>query len=300
MFRYWGFGLKILSDIEFPELLPYDFEIEDIKIVMGGVSLPEEMIQTSLGKMLITDDSFFLDTYPTAKYFSSNGRLLVIDPYSVNVEPRTTRLYALATAITSILAQRKLIPIHASAVLVNGQLTLITGESTSGKSTTVAGLLKKGYEIFSDDVVVLNPLENNQMGAFASYPMIKLWDDTVDKLQHSLFEKKTFKVRHDLKKYGFFFHDKFLREAYPIGRIIILSKQDIPALISTQLENFDAFNAIRKHLYRPFLFNTKELQLLQFDLISKLVNNCSVCSVTRPTIFDSENLLDYIEKLINE
>jgi hypothetical protein len=300
MFRYWGFGLKIVSDIEFPELFPYDFESEDIKIVLGRVSLPEEMTQTKLGNMAITDDSFFLDTYPTAKYFSSNGRNLTIEPYSSDAEHRTIRLYALATAITSILAQRKLIPLHASAVLVNGRLMLITGESTSGKSTTIAGLLKKGYEIFSDDVVVLNPLENSQIGAFASYPMIKLWDDTVDKLKHSLFEDKTFKVRHDLEKFGFFFHDKFLTRAYPIERIIVLSRQDVPSLISTPLKDFGAFYTLRKHLYRPFLFNSRELQLLQFDLMSKLVNNCEVYSVVRPHIFEAEVLQNFIERLINE
>ncbi len=300
MFKYWGFGLKILSEIEFPELLPYDFKIEDIKIVVGSVSLPTEMMQTSLGRMVIAEDSFFLDTYPIAKYFSSNGLNLIIEPYSADVEPRTIRLYALATALTSILSQRKLIPIHASAVLVDGRLTLITGESTSGKSTSIAGLMKKGYEIFSDDIVVLNPLANNLIGAFASYPMIKLWDDTVDKLQHSLFEKKTFKVRNDLNKFGFFFHDKFLTDAYPIEKIIVLSKQNIPTLISTQLIDFDAFNVLRKHLYRSFLFNTRELQLLQFHLISRLVNTCSIYNLTRPAIFDSENLLDFIEKIINE
>ncbi len=300
MFKYWGFGLKILSEIEFPELLPYDFEIEDIKIVVGIVSLPTEMMQTSIGRMNIADDAFFLDRYPTAKYFSSNGQQLVIEPYSVDIEPQTIRLYALATAIISILAQRMLIPLHASAVLVNEDLTLIIGDSTAGKSTSIAGLMKRGYTIFSDDIVVLKPMDKKNIGAFASYPMIKLWEDTVDKLQYSLFEKKTFRVRSDLEKFGFFYHDKFLTDAFPIKKIIVLTKQEIPTLVSAQIQNFDAFNVLRKYLYRPFLFTSRELQLLQFDLISKLVNNCSVYSVIRPNIFDSENLLDFIENLINE
>jgi hypothetical protein len=31
MYKYWGFGLNIASDIGFPELLEHDFDIPDVE-----------------------------------------------------------------------------------------------------------------------------------------------------------------------------------------------------------------------------------------------------------------------------
>ncbi|WP_159431301.1 hypothetical protein [Bacteroides ihuae] len=37
LYKYWGFGLKIASDIEFPELLVYDFDIPDVEYIVDKV-----------------------------------------------------------------------------------------------------------------------------------------------------------------------------------------------------------------------------------------------------------------------
>ena len=37
MYKYWGFGLKIISEIEFPEMMPFEFEDADLSIVLGTV-----------------------------------------------------------------------------------------------------------------------------------------------------------------------------------------------------------------------------------------------------------------------
>ncbi|GAB3508607.1 phosphoenolpyruvate carboxykinase (ATP) [Emticicia fontis] len=300
MFKYWGFGLKILSEIEFPELFSFDFEVQDITITFGLIPPVSESIQTGLGKIAHTPDTFLLDIEPVAKYFAINGNSILIEPYTDEIEPRSVRIYALATAMAAILAQRSLLPLHAASVLINDKLTLITGESTAGKSTSIAGLIKRGYKIFSDDVLVLDQLGNDQIGGIASYPMIKLWEDAVDKLESEIFEDKSFRVRGDLSKFGFFFHDHFITDCHPIEKVIVLSKSNTKAISYTQLKGFEAFSVLQKQIYRPFLFQTNRLQLLQFDRISKLVNNCVVYKVIRPNVFDSEDLQKFIIELIND
>ena len=37
MHHYWGFGLHIKSEIEFPELLTDDFDVADVQICLGKV-----------------------------------------------------------------------------------------------------------------------------------------------------------------------------------------------------------------------------------------------------------------------
>ena len=39
-FKYRGFGLNIGSDVEFPELFPFDFEAEDVRIDAGPIDDP--------------------------------------------------------------------------------------------------------------------------------------------------------------------------------------------------------------------------------------------------------------------
>lgn len=298
MYKYWGFGLKILSEIEFPELFPFNFEIEDIKIVFGSVPPMPKIKQSKLSKIVHTPDAFLLDIAHVAKYLTTNGNNILIEPYSPKIDPRSVRLYVLATAMAAILAQRSLLPFHAASVLVNDKLTLIAGESTAGKSSSIAGLIKRGYRIFSDDVLVINQLKNNQINGTASYPMIKLWEDTADKLGSELFEDKSFRVRSGLDKFGFFFHNNFLTDCYPIEKIIVLSKSNTSTISHVQLKGFEAFNLLKKQVYRPFLFQTDKLQLLQFEQISKLVNNCMIYKVDRPIVFDAENLQDFIVELI--
>ena len=62
----------------------------------------------------------------------------------------------LGTCMGAILMQRKIFPLHGSAVAINGKAYAIVGDSGAGKSTLASAFLNKGYQLLSDDVIAVS------------------------------------------------------------------------------------------------------------------------------------------------
>lgn len=177
---------------------------------------------------------------------------------------------------------------------------LITGHSGAGKSTTLAGLLKNGHTIFSDDVVVLNKPDGQPVQATASYPMIKLWDDTLVKLAHEQFNDRSFAIKNGLDKYGIFFHHQFDTASHPVKSIVVLKKSDVPQVTVIELEGALAFRELSRQIYRPVLLHNNSLKALAFTKVMALAQTCKVYKVCRPADCAPEQLLLKIEELLYE
>jgi hypothetical protein len=59
--------------------------------------------------------------------------------------------------LAALLRNRGLLVLHANAVQTPDGVVVIAGESGSGKSTTLAALLRRGCRMLSDDVTALRP-----------------------------------------------------------------------------------------------------------------------------------------------
>lgn len=64
------------------------------------------------------------------------------------------------TVAAIILAWRGLVPLHGSAVELDGTAVLIAGPSGAGKSTLCEALVRRGGRLVSDDLSVLKPLSD--------------------------------------------------------------------------------------------------------------------------------------------
>jgi hypothetical protein len=288
--QYFGFGLKIESELEFPELLESTFVQADVTISVGDLS------QHKTATVEQKDDEFFFLVKEVACYLAVQGKQMIIAPENRDADPRTIRLYALATVMAAILLQRQMLPFHASAISVDNKLILISGKSGAGKSTVLTGLILRGYKVFSDDVVVLNQTEPDGVSAFASYPMIKLWHDSITAIDHPQFSDCSFRIRHDLDKYGFFFHDTFVKQARPISSLIIIKKGEQSTCTIRQLQKTEAFAEAYRQLYRPSLIRGKEQNTICFRTISALANTARIVEVTRPAVCPPEQLVSFIEQ----
>ena len=56
----------------------------------------------------------------------------------------------------AILMQRKILPLHGSAIAIDGKAYAIVGDSGAGKSTLASAFLNKGYQLLSDDVIAVS------------------------------------------------------------------------------------------------------------------------------------------------
>lgn len=288
MYHYWGFGLAIKSEIEFPELLPFDFEEEDLKICIGKT--PERLYGDEVVEKVrvsISPAEYLLKVMNIAHYYVANGNEIVIDPLP-GADEKSIRLFLLSNAIAAILHQRNMIPFHASAVCCGDGIALICGPSGAGKSTTATALQQKGYKIFSDDVCVLKYSgDERQMLALPSYPMIKLWKDSFAKTGLAMAEEQD-KIRPKLEKYARWYHSEFSIDPKPIKHIFILApSREATELKIKKITSFESFMELQKNTYRSGQTFTMKKRDIHFAAISRLTNAAPAIQIIRPLYHNS-------------
>jgi hypothetical protein len=282
MYQYWAFGLNILSEIEFPEMLPHSFSQADIDIRLGEVppQLAGEDVKHKV-RMSASPTEYLIHVLKIGRYYAANGKNIVIEPEE-GADMESLRLFTLSNAMAAILHQQGKIPLHASAIIVQDALVLFTGRSGAGKSTTACALMKEGYRLFSDDVCVLSLNKSSgAMEVFPSYPMMKLWENTIDELDTSM--KKQYRVRPHLPKYGFFQHHGFMTGSLPVKQVFVLNVTATQNELSCKpLDKFKAFQLLQLNTYRRVQVGMMQLHRTHFEIISKLTSEADVFEVTRP------------------
>jgi len=296
MYRYWGFGLNIESEIEFPELLPFEFNTPDLTIKLGDV--PQELkghpIYNKL-KIKVSVSEYLLDLHHIARYYAHGGREIIIAPYpGTNMD--SVRLFMLSNSMAAILHQKGSIPLHASGIITDKGVILFTGRSGIGKSTTVMSLVHHGYRLFCDDVCVAKENQvSGKINVSPSYPMIKLWENTVDHFHEFNMEKK-YKVRPNLPKYGFFQHDNFTPESIPVYKVFVLRADNMQQEFSCkEMNKLQAFNAVQQNTYRRKQVDMMQLRQQHFNIISRLCGNVPVMELSRPLNTSISGFIDFVK-----
>jgi len=298
VYTYWAYGLKVGSQIPFPEL----FSIEedgpmDLDIVFGDIPLIEK---TDAGfhsaDYDITPDAYRITIKDVASYHVSEGKRIIIsaDP---NADQDSIRLFCLSNAFAAALHQRKTIPLHCSAILDKGELVLVFGASGAGKSTTKAALLQKGYRPFSDDVCVPEfHAATNEIRLFSSYPMMKFWKETLEVT--GLAFKADRKIRPNMEKYGIYFHGDFIIESLKPKLIILLEKDDtIATPIMESISGVKLFQLLETNAYRGEYLGFSDLKKEHFMVFAQLAKQARCFVLKRPA---SGNFIQEVaNKIIN-
>jgi hypothetical protein len=174
-------ALKLVSDIELPELMPWD----------GRSDAPVELV-FRLGKVpahLEAPDyvASFLQTKGRNQYLGGwpdDARVLVENGSEVTVElaPGANLTEARAILMGPVQAvlwhQRGLLPLHASVVRVNGRALALAGPSGVGKSTLAAMLALKGHDVMADDICIIEAANGTEV--LPSTPQLRLWRDALE------------------------------------------------------------------------------------------------------------------------
>jgi hypothetical protein len=282
MYYYWGFGLKIASEMKFPELLPFEFvNSPDVHISIGitPATLNGEGV-VNLVQVSVSATEYLLKFINIANYYVTNGNKIIIEPLP-GADEKSIRLFLLSNAMAALLHQRDVICLHASAIEYNGGIILFCGQTGSGKSTAVSMLQQKGYKIFSDDVCVLKPNNNGVIAAFSSYPMVKLWKDGFVKLGIEV-PGEDYRVRPKLPKYASFYHEKFNTNAKQVKQIFILNKiNQFTELQIKKLSPLLAFSELQKNTYHKVQIDAMKKRDIHFKMMTSLSATTPIYQVTR-------------------
>ena len=178
---YKAFGLSIISEIPLSELVQINGKVNSVDLEIEFADLTNLWLELSNPQSpFVIRENFVMFQVPNiATFCIQNGNKIFVSPLA-EYDEDITRLYLLGTCMGALLMQRKIYPLHGSAIAINGKAYAIVGESGAGKSTLASAFLKEGYQLLSDDVIAVSLTKDDAIPYITpSYPQQKLWQESL-------------------------------------------------------------------------------------------------------------------------
>jgi hypothetical protein len=238
---YSGFGLILASDFELPEL-PRGEGTPDVVIRRDCVPV--------VRRVASPDDELRVFRFAGA-FRIRNGREIVVDPLP-EATPVAIRLVLLGTVMAFLLRQRGWLPLHGSAVAIDGRAALFLGPCGAGKSTTAAAFHARGHSVLSDDLCAARIIEG-QCRVQAAVPRIRLLPSS-----RSLLENLGVSGAFEVDKHSYYVSVPAQSGTLPVERVYLLEFGEelrvdpVAALESVALLSTNTFS-IRRRMSREAL-----------------------------------------------
>ncbi len=299
--KYRAFGLYVLSDIPFKELVASEESepsnpFEKICIKQRDLSSIWDNYGEKRKFKVLTDQSVLFTVNETATFYIEGGRIIYFDPHPSSSIDKI-RLFILGSCMGVLLMQRRILPLHGSAVMKDGKAYLIVGDSGAGKSTLASTLILKGWSLLSDDVIPIQ-LVNGIAYVVPSYPQQKLWDESIKKLglsvtsYHPLFDREN--------KYAIPVQNVFTHHSVPLAGIFVLHQVNERPKEIHPLSGLQKIEVLDTHTYRPFMIGRLGLLTWHFDLSVKIASQIPMYAIERSNLFSAYELADTIHNLFEE
>ncbi|WLR42774.1 aldolase [Bacillus carboniphilus] len=279
-YQYRAFGMNINSEMCFPELISsfHENQEKDISIVKDPNLVEQDDVKCNPFYHAVENRtvSFYV---PEIAYFQvSNGREIRWKPYS-ETNNDVVKLFLLGTCMGIILMHHKIIPLHGSAVEINGEVLAVVGDQGAGKSTTVAQLIKMGCKIVSDDIIPVKIIGNKPY-ITPTYPQQKLWEDSLIYIGREVEEFQPIYGRE--RKYNVPVREHFIKDTLPLKMIFELTKDEVNDIETQTISPLPSLNILFKHTYRNFLIKRLNLMEYHFHVSSLIFNNVKMYRIIRP------------------
>jgi len=263
--------------LPFVELDAVDIPCSDVIVKCGSVPERLENIHSERelwsafpGQFLFRDDS-------VARILVKDGQEIIIQP-SLGADARDISVYLTGSVSAAILLQRGIIPMHASAVIIDGKAVLFTGTSGAGKSVMLAEMLRRGFTALADDLSAIQLDINGNLKVAPAYPGNRLWKDALNSMGRSQDARQEFRLNHQLEKYVLPV-TKFGDHPVPLGAIFVLPGDggggfgiDWCHSKSSSTEGLHVIRLLRRGTYRRRLIKPLGAQSAQFRVFTKIIN----------------------------
>jgi hypothetical protein len=174
--HYRLFGLAVRSGLPLPELAARPTEgPPDVEIRLGPVAARDDEV----AGYNVAPEGTVLYVPDVARFLIRDGREIVVDP-AVGASERNVRLYVLGSAFGALLHQRRLLPLHANMIGIDGRGVAFSGRSGAGKSTIAAWFYDRGHPVLADDVCAIATGEDGSVVAFPGVPRLRLWREALE------------------------------------------------------------------------------------------------------------------------
>jgi len=279
MYHYTSFGLQIASEPELPGLMP-GAGIPDVTIRFGEVPehLPEPIKNKGVAYEL-NEGSFLLRVPGIARFLVSQGNEIVIDRAS-GTDDVDLSLFTINTPIGVLLYQRGFLPMHASAIEVNGGCVIFTGVSGVGKSTILASFHQHGYPILADEICAISLSDKGVPYVHPGVAYTWLWRDVLDH-----FEKDVSTLKHrqnNPEKYRVPIDERFYNMPLPLKRVYVLTTKNTPGIDMEEIKGQEKFLPIKHNAYRYRIGNAISNPAASFNMQTSIGKHTIVKRILRP------------------
>ena len=239
--------------------------------------------------------AFLLKVDGIARYYVTEGRRILIErkPGATDEE---ILLFLMGSAMGALLHQRNILPLHASAVQVDGKAVLFTGPSSIGKSTLACGFQKRGYALLADDVCAVSANENGEALAIPGFPQLKLWADALKKLEEDRKGLNRVRLDQDFEKY-FVPFDNAGNSPVPVRSVFVLDTTNTDKFEIDPLKRGDKIDPIINNTYRPRFLEGLGGKKEHFKQCAAVAAKAGVIRIIRPRKgFRLDELMDLVER----
>tara|TARA_B110000503_G_scaffold68319_1_gene106718 strand:- start:2384 stop:3289 length:906 start_codon:yes stop_codon:yes gene_type:complete len=288
--NYQAFGLSFESDMDLSPLRISEHQTPDVRIIRGAVS------PTGLDKPKVTESFFqtapnelWLDIPDIARFYVSDGNSVVVDP-KTGADMDNISLFLLGSCMGAIMYQRKRLVIHGNAIRFGNECIVVAGASGAGKSTLAAAFVKRGYQVLADDLSVIDA----QGWVQPSYPQLKIWRDTANKLDIEVSGLNPIGLQVD--KFAYPLREQFYPSPLPLRAVYILHAKNQENLTLQAIVGMGKIKPLQRHSYRRDYIEGLGLNADHVKFCARIANQISLSRIARPIKgFDIDALIELIE-----
>jgi hypothetical protein len=207
--------------------------------------------------------------------------------------------YILTSVMGILLYKYNIIPLHASAVLINNAVHAFMGNSGMGKSTLAAALLDMGYDIIDDNITAISITPSNVLVS-PGFRNIRLWSNSFNLLRHP---HPTIQIAPEFKKYyypqsGTTPFSK-LTQPIPLNRIYWLKSAPNKPFQIHPLSPKKLLRKLEYNIFFPWLASTFKQQKKFMENKIALSTKVSAFAVKNHKAIPIPDLISEIECLLN-
>lgn len=291
-YTYRAYGLTLRTTLQLPEFTAVSpTALPDVVIRHRDLPpVPDAVTERAALSVRVQDDDVHYVWKHYGQFLLRAGRAVYYTPLP-GAADATVRAPLLGVVLGTVLHQRGLFTLHASAVGYDGGVVAFVGPKGAGKSTTSAALHQRGYRLVTDDVLAVEVPPEPPPVVQPAFPRIKLCPDALAALGHS---RSAFPALHDRIDKRIYPADRgFRNDPAPLRRIYVLS--DGPVLQAERLSAKEAFMQLLSHSYAARFLGAEGAGRHHFYQCRTLVQHVPLYRLQRPRDLSAlPHLLDFI------
>ncbi len=293
---YRAFGLRLQSALPLPELYPDDVACGavdgSIYVNVRLAPAPPPDAPEILPAVRVDADHFWMDVPRVGRFLVRNGREMIVEPCP-GAPDGDVRAYLLGSAMGALLQQRGLLPLHASAVAVDGRAVAFIAPAGSGKSTIAMHLQHRGHRVICDDICAVEVAD----GVARLRPglrNLKLWRASLGAIARTPDGLEP--VLADMDKYRVPVDAPAEDRVFDLAAVVLLGWGKEPAI--APLPGAEAVGALIANTFRGQFVAPMGRQAAHWRQCLDLFNAVGVHRLVRPRVLDRlAEASDLVERL---